>query len=68
MDRPPARKMGLNMIAFAVLSGVLLFVAWITTTGRVAYVLVTLLIGGALVYAMLDGMGFEIRRARRDRP
>jgi hypothetical protein len=68
MARPPAKKMGLSVIAFAVLSGVLLLVAWIATTGRVGYTLITLLVGGALVFALLDGMGFEIvRQERRDR-
>jgi hypothetical protein len=67
MDRSPAKKMGLNVMAFALLSGVLLLVAWVTTIGRVGYVLVTLLLGGAVVFAMLDAMGFEIKRARRDR-
>jgi hypothetical protein len=68
MERRSAKKMSLSMIAFAVLSGVLLLVAWIATTGRVGYVLITLLVGGALVFAVLDCMGFEIvRRERHDR-
>ena len=45
---------------FALLSGVILFVAWMAGTGRVAYVMVMLWIAAALGYAVLDLVDYEI--------
>jgi hypothetical protein len=51
---------------FALLSGVILFIAWMAGTGRVAYVMVMLWIAAALGYAVLDVVDYEIvRRGRR---
>jgi hypothetical protein len=50
---------------FVLLSGVILFVAWLAGTGRVAYVMVMLWIGGALGYAVLELVDYEI--VKKDR-
>jgi len=51
---------------FVLLSGVILFLAWLTGTGRVAYVMVMLWIAAALGYAVLDLVDYEIvKRGRR---
>lgn len=55
-----------DMATFVVLSGVLLLVAWIAATGRVAYIFAMLILAGALGYAVLDLLGMEIRRQTRD--
>jgi hypothetical protein len=55
-----------DMALFVVLSGVLLLVAWIAATGRVAYIFAMLILAGALGYAVLDLLGMEIRRQTRD--
>jgi hypothetical protein len=44
---------------------VILFVAWVAGTGRVAYVIVMLWIAGALGYAVLDLVDYEV--VKRDR-
>jgi hypothetical protein len=42
-------------------------VAWVATTGRVAYTLIMLLIGAALLYAAVDLVDYElVRKKRRD--
>jgi hypothetical protein len=51
---------------FVLLSGVILFVAWLAGTGRVAYVMVMLWIAAALGYAVLDLVDHEIvKKGRR---
>jgi hypothetical protein len=51
---------------FAFLSGLILFVAWLAGTGRVAYVMVMLWIAAGLAYAVLDLVDYEIvKRGRR---
>ena len=50
---------------FVLLSGVIFFAAWLTTTGRVAYVLVMLWIAAALTYAIVDLVDYEIVKKRR---
>jgi hypothetical protein len=56
----------IHLAKFALLSGVVLFVAWMAGTGRVAYVLVMLWIASALGYAVLDLVDYEIvKRGRR---
>ncbi len=50
---------------FVLLSGVILFLAWLAGTGRVAYVMVMLWIAAALGYAVIDLVDYEI--VRRDR-
>jgi hypothetical protein len=50
---------------FVLLSGVILFVAWLAGTGRVAYVMVMLWIAAALGYAVLDLVDHEIVKKGR---
>jgi hypothetical protein len=50
----------IGMAKFAVLSGLILFLAWLAGTGRVAYVMIMLWIAAGLVYAVLDLVGYEI--------
>jgi hypothetical protein len=57
--------MVIHLAKFALLSGVILLVAWMAGTGRVAYVMVMLWIAAALGYAVLDLVNYEI--VKRDR-
>ena len=51
---------------FVLFSGVTILGAWIATTGRVAYILVTLVVAAALANAVLDLVDYEIvKRGRR---
>jgi hypothetical protein len=52
----------IQMAKFVVLSGLILFIAWLATTGRVAYVMVMLWLAAGLAYAVLDLVGYEIRK------
>jgi hypothetical protein len=52
---------------FVLLSGVILFVAWLAKTGRVAYVFVMLWIATGLGYAVLDLVGYKIVKRERRR-
>jgi hypothetical protein len=55
-----------ELAKFAVLSGLILFLAWLASTGRVAYVMIMLWIAAGLAYAVLDLIGYEIvKRERR---
>jgi hypothetical protein len=58
--------MMINLAKFALLAGIILGLAWVAKTGRVAYVMVMLWIAAALGYAVLDLVDYEIRK--RDRP
>jgi hypothetical protein len=53
------------MLRFGLFCGLILLGAWLAGTGRVAYVLVMLLIAAALAYALLDLVGLEVKRRRR---
>jgi hypothetical protein len=55
----------MHVAKFALLSGLILFLAWLADTGRVAYVMVMLWIAAALAYAVLDLVDYEI--VKRDR-
>jgi len=50
---------------FVLFLGLTLLVAWVAATGRVAYMFVMLLIAGALAYAVLDLVDYEIVKRRR---
>jgi hypothetical protein len=50
----------MHLATFAFLSGLILFLAWLAGTGRVAYVMVMLWIAAALGYAVLDLVDYEI--------
>jgi hypothetical protein len=50
---------------FAAICGVILFLAWLAATGRVAYMMVMLWIAAALAYAVVDLVDYEL--VKRDR-
>ena len=50
---------------FVAICGVILFLAWLAVTGRVAYMMVMLWIAAALAYAVLDLVDYEIVKKRR---
>jgi hypothetical protein len=52
----------IHLARFALLCGVILFVAWLAGTGRVAYVMVMLWIAAALGYAVLELVDYEIKK------
>ena len=54
-----------DLVRFAFFSGLLFLAAWIAGTGRVAYVLIMLVIAGALAYAVLDLADYQIVKRRR---
>ena len=45
---------------FAALSGLIFFLAWLASTGRVAYVMIMLWLAAGLAYAVIDLVGYEI--------
>jgi hypothetical protein len=53
------------MAKFVALSGLILFIAWLASTGRVAYVMVMLWLAVGLAFAVLDLVGYEIRKKER---
>jgi 4-hydroxybenzoate polyprenyltransferase len=55
----------INLAKFALVSGLILFLAWLAGTGRVAYVMVMLWIAAAFGYAVIDLVDYEI--VKRDR-
>jgi 4-hydroxybenzoate polyprenyltransferase len=55
----------IQLAKFALVSGVILFLAWLAGTGRVAYVMVMLWIAAAFGYAVIDLVDYEI--VKRDR-
>jgi uncharacterized membrane protein len=54
-----------DLVCFAFFSGLLFLAAWVAATGRVAYVLIMLVIAGALAYAVLDLADYQIVKRRR---
>jgi hypothetical protein len=54
-----------DLMKFAFFSGVLFLVAWVAGTGRVAYTLTMLLIGAALVFAVLDLLDYEMVKRKK---
>ena len=55
----------IQLAKFVLLAGVILFLAWLAGTGRVAYMMVMLWIAAALAYAVLDLVDCEIVKKRR---
>jgi hypothetical protein len=55
----------IEMGTLALLAGVIFFLAWLASTGRVAYVLVMLWIAAGLAFAAIDLIGFELVKKRR---
>lgn len=50
---------------FAALSGLIFFLAWLASTGRVAYVMIMLWLAAGLAYAVIDLVGYEIVKNER---
>jgi hypothetical protein len=59
--------MMIQLAKFALLSALILFLAWLAGTGRVAYTMVMLWIAAALGYAVLDLVDYEIVKRERRR-
>jgi hypothetical protein len=55
----------IQLAKFALLSGLILFLAWLAGTGRVAYVMVMLWIAAAFGYAVLDLIDYELVKRKR---
>jgi hypothetical protein len=56
----------IQLAKFALLSGLILFLGWLASTGRVAYMMIMLWIAAGLAYAVLDLIDYEIvKRERR---
>jgi len=55
----------IGLAKFAVLSGLILFLAWLAGTGRVAYMMIMLWLAAGLAYAVLDLVGYEIVKSER---
>ena len=55
----------IQLAKFALLSGLIIFLAWLAGTGRVAYVMVMLWIAAAFGYAVLDLVDYEIVKRKR---
>ena len=55
----------IQLAKFALLSGLILFLAWLAGTGRAAYVMVMLWIAAAFGYAVLDLVDYEIVKRKR---
>jgi hypothetical protein len=56
----------IQLAKFVLLAGVILFLAWLAGTGRVAYMMVMLWIAAGLAYAVLDLVDHEIvKKGRR---
>jgi hypothetical protein len=55
----------IGLAKFAVLSGLILFLAWLAGTGRVAYMMIMLWLAAGLAYALLDLVGYEIVKSER---
>jgi hypothetical protein len=53
------------MVRFAVFAGVTALLALLAGTGRVAYTCVMLVVGAALLYALLDLVDYEIAKRNR---
>ena len=56
----------LDLVRFVLFLGVTFLLAWLATTGRVAYTLIMLLIGAALLYAVVHLLDYEVVRQRRE--
>jgi len=54
-----------DLMKFAFFSGVLFLVAWVAGTCRVAYTLIMLLVGSALVFAVLDLLDYEMVKRKK---
>jgi hypothetical protein len=57
----------MNLMKFAALAGLTFLAAWVASTGRVAYILIMLVVAAALLYAVVDLLDYEMVK-RRKRP
>jgi hypothetical protein len=56
----------IHLGTFALVCGLILFVAWLAGTGHMGYVMVMLWIGAALGYAILELVDYElVKKGRR---
>jgi hypothetical protein len=55
-----------DLVRFVLFSGVLFLAAWMAGTGRVAYMLIMLVVAGALAYAVLDLVDYELVKRKRE--
>jgi hypothetical protein len=53
-----------DLMKFVLGAGLLFFAAWLAGTGHVAYTMIMLLIAAALAYAIVDLVGYEMRKKR----
>ena len=54
-----------HLARFASFCGLTVLAAWVAGTGRVAYILIMLVIAAALAYALLDLVDYELVRRKR---
>jgi hypothetical protein len=59
--------MAIEIGKFAFFAALTVVAAWVAATGRVAYMFTMLVIAVALGYAVLDCVGYEIVKKRRQR-
>jgi hypothetical protein len=50
---------------FALFSGLTVLAAWVAGTGRVAYMMIMLVVAAALAYAVLDLVDYEVVKRKR---
>jgi uncharacterized membrane protein YdbT with pleckstrin-like domain len=50
---------------FAFFAGLIFLFAWIAGTGRVAYTMIMLVLAGALAYAVLELVDYELVKKKR---
>jgi heme/copper-type cytochrome/quinol oxidase subunit 4 len=62
-----ARSLAIEIGKFAFFAALTVVAAWVAATGRVAYMFTMLVIAVALGYAVLDCVGYEIVKKRRQR-
>ena len=54
-----------DLARFVLFSGLIIFAAWIAAFGRVAYTLIMLVVGAALLFAVVDLVDYEIVKRKR---
>jgi hypothetical protein len=50
---------------FAVFAGLTFLAAWVAGTGRVAYIIIMLVVAAALAYAVVDLLDYEVVKKKR---
>lgn len=59
--------MGIEIAKFVCFAAITVAAAWLAATGRVAYMFTMLVIAAALAYAVIDCVGYEIVKKKRQR-